>query len=168
MWGLKKKVSDDVVNRLDNSYLITENDIRNNGLKWCCIDTLEKCLNDTVFIINSDLSNGVGQHWFTIYLKNDLAYIIDSLGPNNYRQYDNIMFKILINNGFKIRFYPYKFQMNNSNKCGFFSIYVAKLIQKMRYPSFDVIEHELIKLFGRSPDMDDEKVLINGFGVNKI
>lgn len=56
--------------------------------------------------------------------------------------------------------------MDSSVHCGWFSIFVAKMIKNLQHPSPAVIENQLIKVFGKSADMNDELVLAQSFGVH--
>jgi hypothetical protein len=98
-----------------------------------------------------------------LYPKNGICYIIDSLGPNNERPYDDIMIETIEDNGLKPKFYPHSFQYLDSSQCGWFSIYVAKLINKNRNANpFKLVED----VFGNDADDSDIQKLIDGFGMN--
>ena len=55
-------------------------------------------------IVNTDLSSGPGIHWIVLYPVDNICYIFDPLGENNYRLYDNIKIN-------KIREYGLKFKV---------------------------------------------------------
>jgi hypothetical protein len=142
--------------------------IERNGIHVYPVDSFSEGLNKcpNVFIINSDISSGNGIHYYVVYVYEiNKVYIIDSLGKQQHsgRPYDDIMMQSL--NGFDVRWFPYKFQMNKSVHCGWFSIFTAKLVERLNYPPVNVVEQRLIKLFGKTADNADEQVLVNAFGV---
>lgn len=97
-----------------------------------------------------------------MYPKNNKLYIIDSLGKDNYRQYDDIMFKIIKQEGLTPVFYHDYFQYADNSQCGWFAIFVTKLINKNK--TVDVFKM-LDDIFGNNgPDDNDIKVLENAFG----
>lgn len=117
---------------------------------------------DDAFIINTDKSDGAGIHWITMYPKDNTLYIIDSLGKNNERPYDKIMFKIIKQHGLKPVFYHDNFQYADNSHCGWYAIYVAKLINKNK--DADIFEM-LDDVFGANgADDNDIKVLEEAFG----
>lgn len=143
--------------------------IEKNNIKVYPVDNfmvgLKICPN--VFIINSDISAGNGIHYFVCYIYQPFhIFVIDSLGNKNIgqRPYDKIFLNILNDNNFNIQFYNYKFQQNNSVHCGWFAIYICKLIQKLNYPSIDILKNKIIDIFGKTADDDDELVILKSFG----
>ena len=115
-------------------------------------------------IVNTDLSSGPGIHWIVLYPVDNICYIFDPLGENNFRPYDNIMINKIREYGLKFKFYPGRFQFKNSNLCGYFSIMIAKYLKKYEPETpFNIIND----LFGLTPDNNDIKALINHFGVLK-
>ena len=139
-------------------------------MKWCSVDTIDKCLgDDTPFILNSDISSGKGYHWLCCYeYSPNHLFIIDPLGPKNYRPYNNIMMKILKENNYDVIYYPFKFQQQLSNLCGEWSIWVAKIIEELKNEYEEVtprlITKKLVSLVGRTADKKDVLQLIDAFG----
>jgi hypothetical protein len=148
------------------------NTIKKNGVDVYAVDTFSDAMKEgNSFVINTDMSTGSGIHYIVLYCHNNECYIIDPLGKSNYRMYDDVMFDIVRNNSYDTKFYPYKFQMTDSSKCGYFAISVVKLIKRLRRKykdvSFDVVKDEIVKKFGKTADPNDEEELKKEFGMNK-
>lgn len=127
------------------------------------VDNYDQKLQDSQpLIINTDLSNGEGIHWIVLYPKDGTLYVIDPLGPKNYRPYDNVFSQVASQSGLTIKYFPGRFQFNNSQECGWFAIYVAKLLQKTNGDPFNIVK----STFGRTADRGDQTVLKNAFGTN--
>ena len=139
------------------------NTIKDNGEVVKMVD--EEYPNKGCWIVNTDVSSGGGTHYIVLYIKNNECYIIDPLGKNNFRPYDNIMMEKLQN--YDVSFYPYKFQMDRSVHCGWFSLYVCKLIKYLKYPDINKLTKELVRIFGKTADVADELQLVKAFGVQK-
>ena len=143
--------------------LINSNDIIKNNLKWSMVDNIKLTFKDPL-IVNTDISSGPGIHWIVLYPVKDICYIIDPLGENNFRPYDNILINTINDYGLKIKFYPGRIQFKNSNLCGYFSIMIAKYLKKYEPDQpFKIIN----ELFWLKPDNNDIKQLIKHFGVLK-
>jgi hypothetical protein len=153
------------INRhFDRNYLINGDDITKNKLKWAMMDTFGKFLKSSdAFVVNTDTSQGSGIHWITMFARNRVCYIIDSLGPNNERPNDDMMFETIEKAGLKPKLYPYPFQYLDNSFCGWFAIYVAKLINKNK--NSDVVKL-VYDVFGNSADDGDIQKLIDGFGLS--
>lgn len=142
-------------------------------MKWCNSNTIDKCLGtNKPFILNTDVSDGPGIHFITCfeYQPNQL-FIIDSLGPKNYRENDNIMFNILDENNYDVKFYQYKFQQKLSNVCGFWAVWCCKIIEQLQDEYENVtpqlITKTLVKMVGKTANKKDVLQLINAFGLQK-
>jgi len=149
--------------QFDPNYLINGNDITKNKLKYAMVDTFAPLLKtNEAFIINTDLSSGQGIHWITLYPKNGICYIIDSLGAENDRPNDDVMFEIIEDAGLKPKFYPHSYQYMDNSMCGWFAMYVCKLINKNKsaHP-FKLVND----VFGNSADDGDIQKLIDAFGM---
>lgn len=131
------------------------------------VDTFKNLLNENeAFIVNTDLSSGSGIHWIVIYRNNDNLLIIDPLGKKNYRPYDAIMFKTIKDVGLKYKFFDDDIQYSNNSLCGWYSIYVAKLINKNKDKSInEIIDILNSKFKSNGADDDDEKILEKSFGI---
>jgi len=143
--------------------MINSDDCEKNMITWSMVDNLHNVMYDREPVcLNTDLSSGAGIHWICVYPRDNIIYIIDPLGPKNYRPYDSIMYNQMY--GHKVKFYPGKFQYDDSVLCGFFTIYVCKMLQ--HNPECNVFE-EVEKVFGDSADDEDIQKLINAFGMYK-
>jgi hypothetical protein len=116
--------------------------------------------------MNTDLSTSGGIHWIVLMPINNYLYICDPLGMYNYRPYDNIMFNTINELELTPYFYKYKIQMKNSVHCGWFSIYIAKLLNSIQSPTIQKCDNTIYNQFGHTADIDDEKVLIKNFGLS--
>jgi hypothetical protein len=144
--------------------LINGNDITKNNLKWAMVDKFAPLLrNEEAFIINTDLSSGNGIHWVVLYPRGNICYIIDSLGQDNDRPNDDILYETIEDAGLKAKFYPHSFQFLDNSMCGFFAMYVCKLINKNK--NADVFKM-VTDVFGTDADDGDIQKLIDGFGMN--
>jgi hypothetical protein len=118
------------------------------------------------FIVNTDHTSGTGIHWITIMPIDDRVFIVDSLGQNNVRPYDNIMFSTFANAGLEPVFYRGRFQWDNDSLCGWFAIYVTKMLNDNAKGISVPIANKLISnTFGHTADDHDVKILINAFGL---
>lgn len=144
--------------------MINSDDLEKNGVRWSMVDELRDNLYDREpLCMNTDVKGEGTQggiHWITVYPRGDTIYIIDSLGKDNYRLYDNLMFSQMV--GMKVRFFNGKFQYDDDVLCGFFTIYICKMLQNN--PECDVFE-EVEKVFGLSADDGDIRKLIDAFGM---
>lgn len=156
--------------KLDNTNLISDEDIQKNGLDVAMVDNFE--LKDKKpIIINTDVSTGQGIHWITLmpFFNDGVCMVIDSLGPNNFRRYDQIMYDRIASYGLKSLFYEGSFQYLDSSQCGFFAIMVAQKLKQMKNPSIEKVVSLLDRLFGknRSPDDNDLSQILAYFGVSR-
>jgi hypothetical protein len=142
--------------------LINGDDIHLNKIKWASVDNFAHLLkSQDAFIINTDLSSGPGIHWITLVNRNKMVHIVDSLGKNNHRQYDDIMKQQL--KGYDYQFYDGYFQKIDNTMCGYFAIFVAKLINSLPDKDpFQLVE----SVFGRTADAGDILKLVHAFGTN--
>lgn len=159
---------------LDNTDLISSDDIENNNLNWCMVDQIAKELKPyNIFILNTDVSTGDGIHWVACIALSDSVYVIDPLGPQNKRKYDDMMLKICKDNGYDVNFYPYKFQLKTSAQCGYFAIYVCKKVLEPLLNKYgeditiEKINKKIVSIFGKTADTNDLMVLIKAFGLQK-
>jgi hypothetical protein len=148
---------------------MSNNDIVKNRFNVGMVDNFEKYLiNNKPFVVNTDVSSGFGIHYIVLCKLDNNCYICDSLGKNNYRPYDNIMLKTIKNNGLNCIWYPFKFQVKTSVKCGWWSIFVCKLIQNLQNKSPQNITENIKKFVGKTAEISDENVLIKFFGCHKL
>jgi hypothetical protein len=134
------------------------------------VDNISKELYDgNILIVNTDVSIGGqgGIHYITLFLKNKTCYIVDSLGKDNYRPYDDIMFKQIREKGFRIKFYNGAFQLQDDVNCGKFAIDVCNLINENKKKSFSEIDEIIKNKFGGKPSVKGIKEIIKDFGIHK-
>lgn len=154
----------------DNSTLINSGDIERNGLKWSSVDTIDNLLNqEEAFVVNTDISTGSGIHWIVMKVFDNTVFIIDPLGPRNYRPYDETMFETIHNNGMRPQFYPGSMQFKTNSLCGWFSIFMAKEINSNNIGSIKECIGLIDQFFGknRKADKNDERVLVQAFGIKR-
>lgn len=101
------------------------------------VDQIDKMLlnpNINCFILNTDLSDGLGIHWISCKKleKSNIIYIYDSLGKNNNRIYDNLMFQKIKQCNYKPYLYDNKSQYNSSNWCGWYSVLCCKYLTQCK------------------------------------
>ena len=155
---------DSLSHRFDRGDLISSSDIETNDVKWASVDNFSDLLNQKdAFIINTDLDSGGGIHWITLFVRDGICYIVDSLGPDNKRPNDKIMFKIIKDSDLKYQLYPHSFQYGDSSFCGWFAIYTCVLINRNKNADVFELIHDV---FGDDADDSDIEVLINAFGMN--
>lgn len=127
------------------------------------IDNFGKLLKqDDAFIVNTDKSNGEGIHWIVMFPQDDKLFIVDSLGKKNERPYDKIMFNTIRKHGLKPYFYHDSFQYADNSMCGWFAIYVSKLINANKDADLSQMLDDIFKNNGA--DDKDIEVLIKHFG----
>ena len=144
--------------------MINSKDIERNNIKWASVDTFAPLLkSNDAFIINTDIDKGAGIHWIVMKRFNDIILIIDPLGPYNHRPYDNIMFDILKN--YNVKLYDGAFQYSDSYLCGWFSIFICKLINAYKSTNINDVDLLINQYFGRTADENDVKILVNAFGL---
>jgi hypothetical protein len=173
---LEKVLEDGLINPIHDT--ISNVDIENNNIKWASVDTIDTIIKPyTCAICNTDLSANGGKHWFSIITINDnTVYIIDPLGKNNKRSYDNIMYETLKKAGIdNILWCDTKVQMRTSYHCGWFSVYICKYILepliKMYYDKLtpQIISRKMKSVFGASskPSYKQYIPLVKAFGLQK-
>lgn len=153
---------------MDDSELISTSDITSNGLVCGMIDNfINKLKENRAIVVNTDINAGAGVHWVTMILHDGTVYIIDPLGEKNISQrpYDDIMFKAIEDANYDVLMYPGKFQDPRSSLCGFFSIYTAKILNKLKDVNPETIYDTVDKAFGLSADRNDVDKLMEGFGL---
>jgi len=156
-------------NSINNQFmlgdLISNVDIMRNGLKWCSVDKIHLFLNSKdAFVVNTDTSYGGGIHWIVLFVRNGICYIIDSLGKNNKRDNEGSMIKQILDFDLKPKIYDKgAFQYVNNSMCGWFSIFVAKLINYNK--NVDIFKM-IYNIFGSRPDDNDIMILIRSFGLD--
>lgn len=150
--------------KFNKKNLIDSSDIENNGLEWAMMDDFnDKLKQNTAIIVNTDINGGGGIHWVVMYLRGNVLYLIDSLGNKNYRPNDKHMRNIINENNLILKIYPFgSYQYSDDSLCGWFSIYIANKINENQ-PK-DVFKY-VYSLFGNTPDDNDIKKLMNGFGL---
>lgn len=146
---------------LDKNDLFSNDDIEKNGLKIYAVDKIK--VGKKAFIVNTDISSGPGIHYITLYPMGNIVYIVDSLGKNNYRPYDYIMFKKLQN--YDVEFYPASFQFSNTSLCGWLATAAALILNHHKPKTPQEVDEVLDSYFGkdRIPTNADEKVLLRFF-----
>lgn len=149
--------------------MINSNDIVRNGIQWGSVDNFVGKLKDRIpMVVNTDVSNGSGIHWICVILVDGTVYIIDSLGPSNFRPYDNLMLTNLAQAGYDYAFYDGRFQWDNDSLCGWFAIYVAKVLKDSPDRLTPKLVFDIVyDAFGRDPDDGDIQKLIESFGLNQ-
>lgn len=92
-------------------------------------DTLPTLLADSpiFYIVNTDKSNGIGLHWILISIPNSIAEIewFDSLGKTPDYYHNNFLKFVTRNYKSSYLTNSYCVQSSNSDKCGYFCMYVA-------------------------------------------
>jgi uncharacterized protein YneF (UPF0154 family) len=135
------------------------------GFKWYSANTIPKDLKvGQPIIVNTDLKSGFGVHWITmIKLDPKNKYVYDPLGKNNPRisGQGQLVDSLLLDKSTHL--YPYESEMRSSKDCGYFAIFVARLMKKAfaRNPSVtsDQIDALIQKKFGKTADKGDVKHL---------
>ena len=167
--GSVKKSFDkrNVVERINQQTpLVDDRMIQSQGFDFAMADQIGSKLQEGIpLIANTDLSSGQGIHWICIYPKDQYAMIIDPLGSKNFRPNDQIMFEQIEQAGYQPFFWNGKLQTMNSVLCGYFAIYVAKMIKGANSPSQNDVHDMIDQHFGRTADQEDVKKLISGFGL---
>lgn len=147
--------------------MINSEDIKKNGIAVGSADKF-KLHDREPIIINTDLSGGPGIHWIVLVPIDEHVYIIDSLGPDNYRPNDATMLSKLNQMGYDYSVYDGTYQYANDSLCGFFAIYVANLVKNF---GNDITPRQLFELvydaFQDTPDDGDIQKLIESFGIHK-
>lgn len=153
---------------MDDSELISSSDITKNGLDWAMIDNfMGKLREDEAIVVNTDVSHSAGIHWICMMLHDDVVYIVDPLGYKNITQrpYDDKMLQEIKDEGYDVLFYNGKFQFSNSSLCGYFSIAVARELNKLSEVTPDTIYKCVDDMFGTTADVGDVNTLIKMFGL---
>jgi hypothetical protein len=160
--------------RAPSEKLINAQDIERAGFPWRYIDNIEPrdLEANRAIIVNTDREDGPGVHWIAIIpLHNREVFIFDPLGANNSRVDSAGVpsmneLKLDLHRA-KFRMYPYAVQMKSSTHCGWFSLYVAKMLQDHLIVHPKASARELNALiedkFGRSADPADEREMRGGF-----
>jgi len=169
-----------------NDVLINNTDIERNGLPWCVVDTIEKCLKPYApFVMNTTISSEQGIHWISCCLMNgwqsspsktspSILWIYDSLGKNNYRPYDSLMKNTLKKHNIQLYLYDNKSQYDDSVWCGWYAILVCKKLQsfikahqgKINIQEANKIVDGLFSGDGRATPAD-EKMVMAHFGLKE-
>ena len=103
-----------------------------------------------------------------MYRINRTIIIIDPLGDSLDHPNDKMIRQSITDAGYKLKLYHGRFQMLTSTHCGFFSIYVAKMIQACHPKTIAQVEALVNHTFGRTADIDDEHVIADAFGGDEI
>lgn len=111
-------------------------------------------------IVNTDRTGGPGVHWIVLVkLRHGIIYLYDPLGPKNrlVDQYGRSVRSLIKAN----RQYPYETQIDTTSHCGYFAIFVARLIQDMVKSGSELTPTTITKAieahFGQSADWGDVK-----------
>lgn len=149
---------------------VTSYDLEGNGFDWYNVDRIPKIRDGEVIIINTDLSSGPGIHWVSGKRFGRDFFIVDSLGPSNFRVYDKIMLQKLKRQGLNVLFYNGKFQygpktMPANSACGWFAQTTATLLRQSS--TIAEADKKIAKMFGRTADDGDIRKLIGIFGTTR-
>lgn len=135
-------------------------------------DQINQLLTDNsvqAFVLNTDKMGGPGIHWISCCKCNDnILFIIDSLGKRNPRPNDNLMFQQIKGAGFIPQFYDGKFQLQQSNLCGYFAILISKIISHYQIKETQQISEVVDELFGKTPDLGDIVTLTKYFNTKNV
>jgi len=144
--------------------MISSEDIERNGLTWAMSDNFR--LKRDPVVVNTDITYGAGVHWIVIAPLSDCVYIYDPLGPSNKRATgsglpsDGYIINRLHKQGHQIiKWYPYTSQLKSSSLCGWFSIFVAKILNALGSPSAAEATAAIHSQFGKRADASDERLL---------
>lgn len=113
-------------------------------------------------IVNTDTDDNNGVHWIVIVERpTQKLYIYDPLGKKNKRvNSQGQSVNTFLSGG---RFYPYESQLKTTTNCGYFAIYVAKLLKEYLDENPNATNGELdniiINKFGTSADFGDAKLV---------
>lgn len=127
----------------------------------------------TPFIVNTCLTTDLhGIHWIACVLiekPKPILYIYDSLGKDNLRPNDKLMYKICSDNGIKIYMHDDKSQFDESFSCGWYSIFVCKQMELLPELTIENINNMITKYFGgdNKATKQDEDILKRYFGAYK-
>lgn len=159
-----------MIDKTNDIPLVSSELIEHHGLKWCCIDQLEENIKCHMpVVVNTDISTGPGIHWICIVEIDEVAFIIDPLGPDNFRPYDELMFKQFSEMGLKPVFYNGKFQFKSSTVCGYFSMLIANELIKLKKRKYHYTIEDADKVvnqaFGRTADKGDLETIIEYWGL---
>jgi len=148
---------------------IVSSDIERNGLPWAMVDEFDLRSGHPV-VVNTDRKGGPGVHWIVLTPLESGVHLYDPLGPRNERvdsqgrAVDGIVARRA---GDRVYIYPHTSQLSRSTLCGWFAIYVARLITTLvsRHPK--VTPRDLDSLiesqFGLRADAKDVDVLRRAF-----
>lgn len=145
---------------------MSNSDISANGIPVRMIDNFDDTLsnNANAFVLNTDVSSGPGIHYIAVIrIAKNKVFIIDSLGKNNYRPNDDLMFQTFKDHGVSWQFYPYKFQVNDSTRCGWWAVWTIKLVLSLDRMTPRSITNALVAYVGKTADNEDENVLQGAF-----
>ena len=95
-------------------------------------DTLDPIIGKAM-LCNTDTHDGGGIHWIVVLkISREVGYIFDPLGPKNPRVNSRAMPTtttiIAQLNAMRVHLYPYRVQALNNSLCGWYSIYIARLM----------------------------------------
>ena len=143
--------------------MISSEDLERSKFKWYSVDRIPK-IGATPFIINTDLQSGPGIHWIAARRYGKKLFIVDSLGPNNYRQNDDVMFSQIRAQGLTPTFYDGKFQQGAKKKlgnkaCGWYAQVSATILELS--PTIKEANERLYTLFGRTAGDNDVDTLVD-------
>jgi hypothetical protein len=134
------------------------------GFKWYSCDNIPKNLSiGKPIIVNTDFAGNKGVHWITMIRLSEGSYMYDPLGKTNSRVTSGgqLIDHLLIKN--KTYVYPFESQMVSSDDCGYFSLYVARLMKKAfrQNPNLTCKQLDQIiqRKFGKTADRGDVKHL---------
>ena len=146
-----------ILNKLNALPLVSSDDIARRRLQWASIDNFAQYLTraNIPCVTNTDISTSEGIHWITLVRVSKTVCIIDPLGPDNERPYDDMMFGAIRDLNCDAHIFPHKFQLASSSSCGYFAMYVAELIKSLAKPTPQSIDNAVERAFGDSADTGD-------------
>jgi hypothetical protein len=113
-------------------HAVTAGEIVKAGFKWSYADQADRRLRSLAIgeplIVNTDLTGGEGVHWVVLTrLSGGHIYLYDPLGPSNDR---------VASDGSAVdlpytHIYPYESQLSSTGHCGYFAVYVARIIRRL-------------------------------------
>ena len=97
-------------------------------IAWDQIHLIKECNFPATFILNSDNSDGKGEHWVLIFLTNkNLAIFFDSLSLP--LQIYSDLFLILLKKCQAVLIAPYRVQSLESSACGYHTLFFLYLLK---------------------------------------
>ena len=142
-------------------HAVTASEIVKAGFKWSYADQADRRLRTLAIgeplIVNTDLTGGEGVHWVVLTrLPAGHVYLYDPLGPTN----DRVTSDGTPSDLPYTHTYPYESQLSSTGHCGYFAVYVARIIRRIaRHTQLTplAMTNAIKAEFGRSADWGDAK-----------